>query len=279
MWFNDTPISSIPYYGIFLAIAFSCLDTLSTKLFVTEVWPCNLGRMKRPWKKSSEEDAAATNMADTSATNPTEDHTEEKPLPKGYTPPKGKPTPKRRDQEISRGVIRDPNKLTPAQRSSARKELKKSMSKEEWREYKRKEREENRETKRKYMERIDAGDERYLTQRDRGPERRYVRDYIDSRRYLVNFFMPAALVMLVTMFISAFWPVVANILSLIMMIIILLFFVEGFIVGRRANKAVRAKFPETTATGFGLGFYAFSRASQPRAWRSPKPQVEIGATV
>lgn len=238
--------------------------------------------MKRPRNKATEEElipgkGKPLNEDESATEQPSE--VAEQPLPKGYTPPKGKPTPKRRDQEISRGVIRDPNYLSPAKRSSARKELKKSMSKEEWREYKRKERAETREANRQYMERIDAGDERYLTPRDRGQERRYVRDFIDAHRYFINFFMPAAIVMFVILFISAFWPDVANILSSIMMVVILLFFIEGIMVGRRANKAVREKFPDTNATGFGLGFYAFSRASQPRRWRSPKPQVEIGAQV
>ena len=61
-------------------------------------------------------------------------------MPKGYTPPKGRPTPKRHEQEIKRGVVRDPNAMSRAQASQKRKEMKASMSKEEWKEYKKQER-------------------------------------------------------------------------------------------------------------------------------------------
>lgn len=204
---------------------------------------------------------------------------EEVKYPKGYTPPKGRPTPTRREREIAAGVIRDPNAASPHQAAQRRKELKKSLSKEEWKEYKRKEREENRERNREYQQRMNAGDERYLPETDRGPERRYVRDWVDSRRSFNNYVMPIALGLLVVMFVGMVAPVVANVLSIAAMVVILIFFIEGVMIGRGANRAVRAKFPETSATGFGLGMYAYSRATQLRRWRTPKPQVELGDKV
>lgn len=203
-----------------------------------------------------------------------------KKLPKGYTPPKGRPTPKRIDQEIKRGVVRDPNALTPAQQNQRRKELKSSMSKDEWKAYRKKEREERRALNRETQARIDAGDERYLMDRDKGQVRRYVRDWVDSRHFLNNWFMPLALVILLLTFVVTFAsPQVANIISGVSMVFMLMVVVEAFIIGRSANKAVRRKFPDSGETGFGLGMYAFSRATQPRKWRSPKPQVAAGSKV
>lgn len=199
--------------------------------------------------------------------------------PKGYTPPKGRPTPKRHEQEIKRGVLRDPDALTPAQRSQRNKDLKASMTKEEWKAYKKEQRAENRRANREMQARMDAGDERYLMDRDKGEVRRYVRDWVDARRFFNNYVMPVALVLLLVMLIGTWLPRVATALSALTMVFILAIFIEAFIIGIRANKAVRAKFPETTDTGFGLGMYAFSRANQPRNWRSPKPQVAIGAKV
>lgn len=199
--------------------------------------------------------------------------------PKGYTPPKGRPTPKRHEQEIKRGVLRDPDALTPAQRSQRNKDLKASMTKEEWKAYKKEQRAENRRANREMQAHMDAGDERYLMDRDKGEVRRYVRDWVDARRFFNNYVMPVALVLLLVMLIGTWLPRVATALSALTMVFILAIFIEAFIIGIRANKAVRAKFPETTDTGFGLGMYAFSRASQPRNWRSPKPQVAIGAKV
>ena len=203
----------------------------------------------------------------------------EKRYPKGYTPPKGRPTPKRVEQEIKRGVVRDPNALSPAQAAQREKELKKSMTKEEWREHKKQRRQENRETNKKIQARIDAGDERYLQERDRGEVRAYVRDWVDGRRFFNNFMMPLALVLLLIMFIGVWFPSVAAALSTISMVFILVIFAEGISIGVRANRAVREKFPDTTETGFGLGMYAFSRGGQPRNWRSPKPRVPVGTKV
>lgn len=238
--------------------------------------------MKLPWQKSDKASDSASSAAFgdvTEAGANGADNVDEQMIPKGYTPPKAKPTPKRREQEIQRGVIRDPNAATTAQAGQRRKELKKSMSKDEWKAYKRKEREESQERNRKERERMDSGDPRYLMPRDQGEERGYVRDWVDSKRFFSNFFMPLALVMLVTLFVSTFSPALSNILMAIAWAAIALFVIEGFLIGRRVNKAVRTKFPETTKTGFGLGFYAFSRVTQPRKWRTPRAKVSIGDTV
>ena len=40
-----------------------------------------------------------------------------------------------------------------------------------------------------------------------------------------------------------------------------------------------AKFPDNTESGWKLGFYAASRASQLRRMRAPRPQVERGTRV
>ena len=126
--------------------------------------------------------------------------------------------------------------------------------------------------------RIDAGDERYLSERDRGEVRGFVRDWVDSKRFFNNYVMPAALVLLVIMLIGTWLPRVSAVLSLLSLLFMLTIFIEGFIIGSRANRAVRAKFPDAD-TGFGIGMYAFSRATQPRNWRTPKPRVAVGAKV
>lgn len=245
--------------------------------------------MKLPWQKSEQTtggstkvevpDSAAAQQA-TSKTAGAQSASEAEPArPKGYTPPKGRPTPKRHDQEVKRGVIRDPDALTPAQQQQRNKELKKTMSKQEWKAYKKEQREKNRAASKQMQARIDAGDERYLMDRDRGPVRRYVRDWVDSRRFFNNYVMPLALVLLLILIIGTWLPRLASILSLITLVFMAVILIEAVIIGRRANAAVRAKFPNATDTGFGLGMYAFSRASQPRSWRSPKPQVAIGEKI
>ena len=238
---------------------------------------CSLESVKLPWQKSDAPEAPATTSSSTA--EPAASSEPEKKLPKGYTPPKGRPTPKRHEQEIKRGVVRDPNAMSRAQASQKRKEMKASMSKEEWKEYKKQERAERRAQNKDIQAKMDAGDERYLLDRDKGEVRRYVRDWVDSRRFLSNYVMPGALILLVIMLLGQFFPEVAAALSVAAMFFILATFAEGIFIGQRANKAVRAKSPDSTETGFGLGMYAFSRASQPRNWRTPKPQVAIGNKV
>lgn len=200
---------------------------------------------------------------------------------KGYTPPKGRPTPKRnvveRDNGRRRGPYTPPE--TRAERRARLKEFKKTHTKEEIKALKRQEREERRKEARRVQKAIDDGDERYLLDRDKGETRRFARDYVDSRRYLNNFVMPAALILLVVLFISTSIPSISYILSTIATVIIFIFFIEGFWIGYRAGKAAKAKFPEHPDTGLALRFYAYSRATQPRRWRSPKPRVEIAQDI
>ena len=140
-------------------------------------------------------------------------------------------------------MVRDPNALTPAQQNQRNKELRKSMSKQEWKDYKRKQREERRASNREMQARMDQGDERYLMDRDKGEVRRYVRDWVDSRYFINNWVMPIALVILVLTFLVSFaGPRVANVISLVSMAFMLMIIAEGFIIGRSANKAVSAKF-------------------------------------
>lgn len=235
--------------------------------------------MKLPWQKSSDNTSAA-HVADSAADDSASSADVEQPIRKGYTPPKGRPTPSRREVEIERGVIRDPSApKSSAQASARRKELKKSMSKDEWKAYKTNEKEARRKQQRDTQAAMDRGDERYLMARDQGPERAFVRDWIDSHRYINTWVMPVALALLVILFIGTWLPAFANIMSTFAMVLMVVFFIEGIWLARRTNKAVRAKFPGTTVAGIALGFYSYSRATQPRKWRSPKPRVKLGDQV
>ncbi|WP_197276222.1 DUF3043 domain-containing protein [Corynebacterium deserti] len=242
--------------------------------------------MKLPWDKNKNSegadaaDAAQSATPDTASTNSAEPTGA--PLPKGYTPPKGRPTPKRREVEMERGVIGGQS-LAPtdtyAQARQKRKEFKASMSKEEYKAYKQKERDARIKRQKEAQAAMDRGEEAYLMDRDKGEVRRFARDWVDSRRFLSNFVMPVAIALLVVMLIGNFNPEFAATASMVAMVLMLGFLVEGIMTGRRVNKAARNKFPGTTETGFGLGYYAYSRSVQPRKWRTPRARVEIGADV
>lgn len=236
--------------------------------------------MKLPWQKKDEASGSGSSKIELPDRDgaPAAAEPAEKQYPKGYTPPKGRPTPKRLDQEIKRGVVRDPNTASPAQIRQREKELKKTMSKEEWKAHKKEVRAENRARNRELQAKMDSGDERYLMERDKGEVRRFVRDWVDSQRFFNNYVMPVALILVVVMFLGTWLPRLAAALSIATLLFILTIFIEGFIIGFRVNRRVREKFPDAK-TGFSLGMYAFSRATQPRNWRSPKPQVALGTKV
>ncbi|BBX92007.1 membrane protein [Mycolicibacterium boenickei] len=190
------------------------------------------------------------------------------------TAPKGRPTPKRSEATKRRGPVA-PAPLTAAEARQRRKELRgPKLSKEE--------RKIERLTRRADMadrrEKMMAGDEAYLLPRDKGPVRRYVRDIVDSRRNVLGLFMPAALAMI---FFMLALPSLKfqQMLSYAMLILVVIMLIDGFIVGRKVNHMVDEKFPGNTESGWKLGLYAASRASQLRRMRAPRPVVERGAKI
>ena len=190
----------------------------------------------------------------------------------GTTAPKGRPTPKR-DAARRRGPIA-PAPMTTAEARRRRKELRgPKLSREE--------RREDKVARRAAMsdrrERMMAGDDDYLLPRDKGPVRRFARDIVDSRRISVlGLFMPAALALI---FIMLAVPQVQYFISPAMLVLMAIMVIDGFFLGRKVNRLVDAKFPDNTESGWKLGFYAASRASQLRRMRAPRPQVNRGDKV
>jgi len=195
----------------------------------------------------------------------------EEPAP-AKTTGKGRPTPKRRDAENRRRGPVAPAPLTAKEARERRKALRKSQTKEERKAAAAQRRSEAAERRNRML----AGEEKYLLPRDRGPVRAYVRDLVDSRRNLVGLFMPLALVLILSMFLG---PVVQQYVTLAMFVMMLLMIIEGIYLGRMVNKKARERFPDSTDGGFGLGWYAFVRASQIRKLRAPLPRVEPGDAV
>jgi hypothetical protein len=95
---------------------------------------------------------------------------------------------------------------------------------------------------------------------------------------VLGLFMPAALVLIFVM-LSVPSVAVQRLISPAMLVLVLIMGIDGFILGRKANRMVDAKFPDNTESGWKLGFYAASRASQLRRMRAPRPQVERGNSV
>ena len=189
----------------------------------------------------------------------------------GTTAPKGRPTPKR-DSNRRRGPVA-PAPMTTAEARRRRKEMRTKMSREE--------RREDKVARRAAMsdrrERMMAGEDDYLLPRDKGPVRRFARDIVDSRRISVlGLFMPAALALI---FIMLAVPQVQLYISPAMLVLTAIMVIDGLLLGRKVNRLVDEKFPDNTESGWKLGFYAASRASQLRRMRAPRPQVNRGDKV
>lgn len=186
------------------------------------------------------------------------------------TAPKGRPTPKRTSSK-RRGPIA-PAPATAAEARKRRKELRKSMTKEE----RAAEKDRRRAALATRRERMMEGDEAYLLPRDKGPVRRYARDVVDSRRNILGFFMPAALGLI---FFSMALPQLQYYMSPAMLLIMLIMGIDAILLARKVNKAVDAKFPDNTETHWKLGVYAAGRATQIRRMRTPRPRVALGDKV
>jgi hypothetical protein len=174
---------------------------------------------------------------------------------------KGRPTPKRRDAEAKRrGPVAPPPRT---QREALRRQ--------------RGNKEERRADRAQRRAGMLAGDDRYLLPRDRGPVRAYVRDLVDSRRQLMGVFMPLAVVVLLSLFVPD--PRVQSAVSLFTMAMLAVIILETIFLGRQISQRVRRKFPNSKEGTVGLAFYAFSRATMLRRWRTPRPRVGRGDQV
>jgi len=115
------------------------------------------------------------------------------------------------------------------------------------------------------------GDESALPARDRGPARRFVRNYVDSRRSTGEYFLPTIFVVLVFTLIKN--PIIQIGAIVLMYAMLLVAVIDGIFLSRKIRKAVQEQFPGTETKG--LGMYAWLRSTQMRRLRAPHPQVTV----
>ncbi|MGY0062480.1 DUF3043 domain-containing protein [Streptomyces sp. LZ34] len=166
--------------------------------------------------------------------------------------PKGRPTPKRSDAQSQRRSLAN-SKMT---RKDAT----------------RRQRESRRADLARQREALAGGDERYLPARDKGPVRRFARDYVDSRFFVAEFFLPLAVVILVLSMIQA--GAMQTYVLLLWMLVILLIVVNSVVLGIQLKRQLRKRFPDENLRG--VVAYALMRTLQMRRLRLPKPQVKRG---
>ena len=118
------------------------------------------------------------------------------------------------------------------------------------------------------------GEESALPVRDRGPAKKWVRNYIDSRRTIGEYFLPTIMLVLVLTVI----PVKGiQLLAILFMYAAMLYsLVSAFFMSRTIKKLVAEKFPNEPLKGIGI--YGWLRSTQMRRMRAPAPQVKRGDT-
>lgn len=165
---------------------------------------------------------------------------------------KGKATPKRREAEAARKA-----RVKPA------------LTKRE--QFKR-DREQMKAARQRSRQGINRGDEQHLMKRDQGPVRKFIRDYVDSRRQFAEYFLPAILLVLL----MGFFRPLAVLSTMLMLATMFLVAFDLIMLRFRLKRHIRERFPDDDRRHT---LYAFSRATQLRRLRIPKPTVKPGDVV
>lgn len=167
---------------------------------------------------------------------------------------KGRPTPKRKDAQAARKV----SSLAPAVSKEERKRAREAAK----------------------AQRVAAraaflrGDEGALPARDRGPVKKFVRNYVDARRSVGEYFLPLIFIVLLLTLVPSTITQVGSIA--IMYLVLFVSVIDGFFLSRKIKSAVMHKFPGTNTKG--LGMYGWLRSTQMRRMRTPKPTIKAGET-
>ncbi|MFF1482551.1 DUF3043 domain-containing protein [Streptomyces sp. NPDC058301] len=172
--------------------------------------------------------------------------------PRDPEAPKGRPTPKRSEAQTQRRRA----STVPSDRKEAAKR--------------------SREVRRielaKQREALANGDQRYLPARDKGPVRKFVRDYVDSRFCVAEFFLPLAVIILVLSMVRI--GSLQNIALLLWLVVIVLIVLDSIGLAFRLKKQLKERFADEPTKGAVA--YGLMRTLQMRRLRLPKPQVKRG---
>ena len=167
---------------------------------------------------------------------------------------KGHPTPKRKDAQAQ-----NLHPLVPADRKASAKAAKARIRAKEDAQY----------------EAMKNGDINNMPKSERLPWRVYIRDYVDARFNIGEFFIPIALVIMIGSMVLSY--VIRNAWASIIPMILLYAYLAAVIIDvavmwHKLKKKLIDKFGEASvAKGTRSASYAWSRAIQIRRWRLPKP--------
>jgi hypothetical protein len=166
---------------------------------------------------------------------------------------KGRPTPSRKEAEAAR--------KTTIRAKRGTKEGKKAS------------READRMERARQRQGMLAGDPRFLPARDQGPVREFVRDFVDGRYTVAEYFIFMAVVVLLLGFINN--PSIQQLVSVGFFLMATLIVVDTTILIIQLSIRTKKAFPEKSDRR-GIILYALMRTLQYRRLRMPKPRVQRG---
>jgi hypothetical protein len=166
---------------------------------------------------------------------------------------KGRPTPSRKEAEAAR--------KTTIRAKRGTKEGKKAS------------READRMERARQRQGMLAGDPRFLPARDQGPVREFVRDFVDGRYTVAEYFIFMAVVVLLLGFINN--PSIQQLVSVGFFLMATLIVVDTSILIIQLSIRTKKAFPEKSDRR-GIILYALMRTLQYRRLRMPKPRVQRG---
>lgn len=168
---------------------------------------------------------------------------------------KGRPTPKMKQAQAA-GI----RPLVPVDRKASAKAAKARLREKENAEY----------------EAMQKGDINHMPKSERLPWRIYIRDYVDARFNLGEWFIPVAFaILIVSMFVTSLmqnqWA------SIIMMALmygyLIAVIIDVWLMWRKLKAKLIAKYGEQSVSKGSRSFsYAWRRSIQMRRWRLPKPR-------
>ena len=166
---------------------------------------------------------------------------------------KGRPTPK-----MKQAQARNLRPLVPPDRKASAKAAKERIRKREDEEY----------------EAMRTGDINHMPKAERLPWRVYIRDYVDARRNLGEFFIPVAFVMLLgSILVTTIAPQLSVPMMILLYVYLIAVIIDVAVMWRKLKKKLIEKYGEASvAKGSRSASYAWSRAIQVRRWRLPKPR-------
>ncbi|MFC5369993.1 DUF3043 domain-containing protein [Arcanobacterium bovis] len=199
---------------------------------------------------------------ETSANDKTfQSDTDREVMPKGYTPKKGTPTPKRKEVEAAnrRPIVADRTKLSREAKKAQRAENRRRSN----------------ELYYKQQQAMRTGDEANMPAQHRGKLRKWARDYVDASGPISGWFMPIAIALIPLMVVQMRFPQIVNFVAIALYVVFFAMLIHAVIIVRRAKLLAGHRYGfDQIPRGFTMQM--LGRAFYIRRWRLPAAQVKRG---